>query len=1076
MPRVILSSKPFKNVVADLRAWGGVALVGAGLSLEARFPDADHLIPLVRHALDQAPAARAALARELGLADAPSVALLADDPRRILAAWRAISRDGRAREALQLAFVELDRDRSDGFSVAHDALAQLVHHRFLEMVISMNWDTQIERAYAARYGGLLQPGWLEKPHGDALHPELPWILPTDAADLPAEIGASLDSMVTRRPRILLIVGYAEGDEEIASDIIKPLSTRWRVVRILPNATGRFDLPSTAEAALTDFVKKLTPGMEEQPWRYVLFDRQRDIGAALLGEGLGPNDVSACPTMPVVGEMLTRLELTHSVVLRGESGIGKSISAYQAGHALYMRGFGCVSLSDPSRDGSELARRLRAEPRPTVAIVDDAHMLPVSVARILLAAAGPSTKIILVGLSGWGTDIGGVTQPPRQVVDALARTYMSRKGQFLPLVSQLDRRVGDGYLDEPYESRLAIAGEAEYAWQFNFILTGGWNRIRQKMAELRETDGADLLMVAVAAAELLQTHPGIRDPWLDAVPVLVGRDPAWLHRTLNHLSDQRLIHGHDALKCPHPRLAQAVVSYATQHGDPAVRAEYQAIIRNSLLEHGDSLRGQRWILFEARIGNHPYKYHELVDSELSARLAASCWSAPRSRRRDAFLLLDQLSGDALTISHFRAHRGKLSSWLRAVNGGEAYAAGQLINTLGHADPDFTSDLIGSLSAPQLASTASATDWASAYAWGHLLGRLAWAGPREWVRQMATGLDSRRLTNLAATLGTPDLSDFDELSENVYYLREDIAEAMLVAALPGLARAINDDPNWSLSALSSTLMFTLGYPPHFLRHRAPRPWQRRLSRQLARALNPGSLATALSIGSRREWERVGHLLEWLAEVDAAAFRRVVTLVDWQSVERTAERMWTQPPHELLGLLTLAVAAGSPEPERLVMNNLGAMKSVDWRLAAWLPRCAIAAVERGLRVELGVASGIGWDQAAAAIGEIEQYSRAAAIAVLQTNRSQITQGLSVHTTSSIEGLETFLKLASDLDREAIRACVGDVDPTDALTGWRRWMRGKDPERRAIARLVELVPDESPMNVVKIDLCSTFPSLRRR
>lgn len=1070
-----MARESFDAIVADLRAWGGVAIVGAGLSLEARFPDTDHLTPLVCHALDQTPATRVDLARELRLADAPAVDLLADVSQRIRAAWRAVSRDDRARRAFQLGFAELDRDRSRGFSSAHDALARLLHHRLLETVISMNWDSQIERAYGARYGGLPQADWLRKPHGDALHPELPWVLPTNEAQLPAAIGASLDSMVKRRPRILLIVGYSEGDEEIARDIIQPLSKRWRVVRIRPNAKGDLDVPSSAETALTDLVKQLVPLPEDQPWRYVTFDRQRDIGAALLGEGLGPGDVSACPTMPVVTEMVTRLDLSHSVVLRGESGLGKSISAYQAAHALYMRGFGCVSLSDPSRDGSELAGRLRAEPRPTVAVVDDVHLLPDGVARSLLAAAGPSTKIILVGLNGWGADMAGVTQPPRQAVELLARHYRSQKSQFLPLVSRLDRRVGDGYLDEPYEDRVAIAGDAEYAWQFNFILTGGWNRIRQKMAELRETDRADLILVAVALAELLQWRTVIRDPWLGSVPLLVGADAGWMHRNLEVLRDQRLIHGRDALKCPHPRLAQAVVAYATQHGDPAVRAEYQAVIRNSLLAHPENLRGQRWILFEARVGNHPSKYRELVDSELTARLAESCWNAPRSRRRDAILLLDQLSGDSLGIDHFQAHRSELSSWFRAVNGDEAYAAGQLINTLGRADIEFTRDLIGSISAPRLATAASSTDWASAYGWGHLLGRLGWAGTREWVNRMAAKLDSRRLSELAGTLTTPHLASFDELTENVSYLREDVAEAMLVEALPALTRAINEDPNWSLSALSSTLMFTLGYSPRFLRHRAPRPWQRRLARQLARAVNPGSLATALSVGSRREWERIGHLLEWLEEVDTVAFRQAVALVDWSSVERTAERMWVRPPHELLGLLALAAAAGSPEPERLVMNNLAALPSVDWRLAAWLPRCAVAAVERGLRVDLGVAGGIGWDQAAAAIAGLQRSSHDAAVQVLRSNRSEITQGLSVHATSTIEGLEPFLKLASELDRETIRACVGNVDPTQASKAWRRWLRGKRAERRAIALLLDLVPDERPIAVVKGDLCSSFPSLRR-
>src|SRR5581483_11363583 len=97
-----------------------------------------------------------------------------------------------------------------------------VHCGRAEMVISLNWDTLLEVSYQRLYGSSLPGGCMHKPHGDAAHSEKSWVLPHEKGTIPDQLAAQLQSLATERPRVLLIVGYSERDEEVVNKIVRPL--------------------------------------------------------------------------------------------------------------------------------------------------------------------------------------------------------------------------------------------------------------------------------------------------------------------------------------------------------------------------------------------------------------------------------------------------------------------------------------------------------------------------------------------------------------------------------------------------------------------------------------------------------------------------------------------------------------------------------------------------------------------------------------------------------------------------------------------------------------------------------------
>lgn len=287
------------KVAAELRAWGGLAVIGAGLSVFAGMPLASGLTALVWHALDSDPDARRDLAERLGCAEAAAKMLIADDAKRLALAYAIIRTHAGARAAFQQGFVQRNNQRKDRPSIAHEGLAQLFHAGHAELVVSENWDTLFEAAYERLYGRRLAPDdqFFFKPHGDAAQPSAPWVLPDERGHVPKSLQGRLGEFAAERPRLLLIIGYAEGDEEVVKKLIEPLSSRWRVARIGPAAEGELAVRLPADVAIPKLVAAVEPRPAPSPWAFVKFGQQHDLGPALSGEGLGPLDVEALPALP-----------------------------------------------------------------------------------------------------------------------------------------------------------------------------------------------------------------------------------------------------------------------------------------------------------------------------------------------------------------------------------------------------------------------------------------------------------------------------------------------------------------------------------------------------------------------------------------------------------------------------------------------------------------------------------------------------------------------------------------------------------------------------------------------------------
>jgi hypothetical protein len=391
---------------------------------------------------------------------------------------------------------------------------------------------------------------------------MPWVLPHEAGRVDNDALRAIWEMVAEHPRSLLIAGYSESDEEVVQRLITPLDHRWPLIRVGPRASGPDALTASAEAVLPMLAKDLTGDEDAFPWEHVTFQAQRDLGAALRGVRLGPGDVEACPRLPEVAETIAALKAASTVALLGDSGSGKSITAYQVLADCVATGREAIRLRSAAcgEPVQRLVDALSSLPRPVVAIVDDAQSIPPDTLRRLIESATPTRNVLIVSTD----DVSGPAVVVRiaegRAVAALAQSLRRDAAAMLPLVAALDDRVGSRPFDERLEWRIDAAARERTPWQFIFAVTGGWRRAQGTLDRMRDQNRADLALLAVAVGQIASADAGVSRAWLSRSAALLGRGDDWLDQALVSLVRERLVAAEDhILRYAHLRLAWVVVT-------------------------------------------------------------------------------------------------------------------------------------------------------------------------------------------------------------------------------------------------------------------------------------------------------------------------------------------------------------------------------------------------------------------------------------------------------------------------------------------------------------------------------------
>ncbi|MHA7295226.1 hypothetical protein [Arthrobacter sp. HLT1-21] len=1111
-------------------ALGAIAVVGAGLSIDSRFPLTGGLNTLLWDALDSDPAARAMVAASLGRPDAPSKGLVGDSWNDVLVAWEAVPESAFARLRFQRQFSVLDSERAPRPSPAHEALARLVHAGVVECVVSLNWDTALEHAYSRLYGVPVPEGVLFKPHGDAAHPESDWTLPHEPGRVPPQVSEVVQRLAAGHARTLLMVGYSERDQVVVERLVQPLDESWRTVRVGPSAIGAHDVTAVAEVALPQLAEPYASREDAASWHIVTYRGSRDIQAALNGERLDPRDVNACPKLAEVDLLVQALRTERAVVMNGPTGCGKSITAYQALRRLTDDGFETLRLRDDARRKGirSWLGDLRSFPRPKVLLLDDAQDMSPDTVRELAELADDKTLVLVVGIDHVAGGVRTLRLGAGSAVARLARWVREERHTLFPLIRALDENVGTHADDLFFDRRIDVAEREETPWRFFYTMTGGWRRVRRSSLELRDAERADLALLAVAVAQIAGVDAGVDHATLMSLVRKLGRDDEWLKGSLLELNARRLVLESDGrLRCAHLQSARSVISWMlhppswntplstrpavppiasaaittpvsastleveTKPSEPdlpqseieADREAACALITLVLDMPDTSLRGLAWLAGRDMPGDaRGYLESKGVlgpmrDEQLA--LCALATPADGDVAAAAKLLSDTIwySRNGEVVATVKAHDNRIREWYAAITPQNAWALGNLANDLCGPDKEYAAQVAGYAAPRKLARLVLDGGWPHTASTGHALNRLCNVGGHPVRDAIRPHLDVDAYTQMLNT-GDPEFWRTISLLDDFMFAHHEHALDLFESVAPRLARQFQADPvrQWNDT---SSFVIHLGYGPHFLRGpKRPAIRATEAVRNFIRSLDRQRIAETLATPNEL-WGQLNFdgFVSLLSEADPTTFRAIAGLVNLTQFEESLRVHPDDPNHAALFLL-YHLQEFRPDQVHAILDRLEPDLKYLFPLIAYMaPDIATRALQRGLPLDFGLDHDQ-WELAAAILERLHAHDPVTAAEVAYSNQESMSIGLAAENFHSAwEGLRHWTAACDRAAPGLLDEVIAEL-PIGAVAGWARALRrpkkytkSRRPDIAPLVHRAALVDGHAKLEAM--DLLRRFPSI---
>ena len=510
------------------------------------------------------------------------------------------------------------------------------------------------------------------------------------------------------------------------------------------------------------------------------------------------------------------------------------------------GFEILRLRDDARNwGVERwFTDLRLFPWPKVLFVDDAQDLSPDTVRELAERADAVTRVLVAGIDEVAGGVRTLKMSAGAAVAQLAHWVREQREVVFPLVAELDDHVGSHPRDFFFDKRIDVAAKQRTPWLFFHALTGGWRRIHRAALEMRDLDRADLAFLLVAVAQIAGVDAGASRERLLAFAQHLDKDEAWLEKSLSVLKSQRLVIETDGrLRCAHLQNAFAMLAWmlhppplddaappvrstnpvptiasASQHARPtplplqakppnerprladadahADRELACKVVTFALESEETPLRGLSWLadcgpFFGAR---DVLRWQRVLDVSRYQSLARRALSTPSSGdvAAAAQLLAESISHsrDSTVIDMIREHDDRLSEWFSAIAPENAWALGDLVNSLYQPDRELAAHLAAHADPQRLARLVIDGGWAHSASTGHALDRLCNVGGaavRDAIRHHLDRDAYSEMFDVGAEFwrATALLAD-------LIYLDDELALFLLERVAPRLANQFCDDP--------------------------------------------------------------------------------------------------------------------------------------------------------------------------------------------------------------------------------------------------------------------------------------------
>lgn len=829
------------------------------------------------------------------------------------------------------------------------------------------------------------------------------------------------------------------------------------VQAMPHGSEVRELLDMSKQAQDDSARLC---LAQPTWQPVVFGEGRDLGPALMGRPLGPEDAAACPKLQETDVAVAELLRAFSARIVGEPGAGKSLCAYQAAKQFAELGWHIVRLSDPRADVINL--RLPDVQHKTLFLVDDAHLTKPDVLRTAEEAAGPN-RLLLSTHNAVEHDAsfrGSIIIDAKRAVRTIAEALRSARDRTLEVVRRVDNQIGDQLHDTALEDRIDQAEqEALLPWQFCFILGGGWRRAKEA-ADTARAGNADIALAGVAIRQLASrdARPSLAE--LTAILDVGGLDVALVQRSVELLIRHRLLIGSHDLRCPHQKFASVVLAQILKAQNTESRESVGRMLRHVVADAMFPIAGLRLLLHELSFAGEGRQFTYLIPEQALKPLVERCWRASDPEEITfASLLLSELGayGQSWPQVLLIGHEETVASWISAPLEPSGYGLARLLHAVHNKDQELAAALVNAADPHAVAAAISAVTPKTAYHLGELLSALKAGQDTPWSRAFLSSLDRQKLIDFATEWPVSEPAGaFANFCKAMAWPDEILALDMVEKFVPIAQKLLADDPIPAFRDLDDIAWHVLRmFDPLgiYVGRLAPKPRQRELAAKLLRAIKPSRLAAQLSASRIREFQHTSFLLAFMARAVPAKFRSTVALMDWMRIAETIGQNWRNLPHEAEVLIGVAYGA---KPSRkmlaeLISANLHRIEAFPPRLVMVAPTAAYQHVAHGRQIRLNQHDHVDWRFGTGVVSYFANDYPDLLEFVLAPSEAATGRVLSNAHPSWYNEAADYISVIAGTAPQILQRILDSVDVVGAEKGWAAALAHGGGPRKTVALLVQ-------------------------
>ncbi|WP_242941379.1 hypothetical protein [Lacrimispora sphenoides] len=772
-------------------------------------------------------------------------------------------------------------------------------------------------------------------------------------------------------------------------------------------------------------------VDTELWEELDFSYQRNISHAIMGYRLTPADVEACPKFPQVERIEKQLTIVDHVVVQGETGCGKSISVYQAAYDFYQKSWKVYRYKAIENLNVPM---IQHNTEPSLYIIDDAQRLSEKAIEVITEQARPNTKILFAKTISSAIQHDTILLTNKDAVRILRDNFLSRKKEITSIVHQCDNQIGINFMDSPIERRLEGAEKAATPWQFNYILRGGWQTMKEQYQTICSHHDCGLLAASIAVFQIMKLDNGVNYRWLCNCLRRVDSSLVWDDSDLQYLVSQKIVLSVDDVRIVHMESAKVIIAQFLQDTSTEKKKMLYAAIETSFVDKEIMPLGLVWLCNGLLGYTFAHRYDEAFINEKMISSALECLKDVQTSHERAGITFFMEKVFAVGYEkngqwYLDKHETLLLDWIAHADSKTAYSYSCLINTIFNTDKKRYRQFTQKVDWAQTIQSMRQERRPNLYVWGQLLNRLTFALPKQGdacIQEILCPV----LVDMRSKTAISNIADLSGFLCAIAHLAPACVHDTVRKLLPVYREYFKKD------MISAIYLFDFDFFLYICGmsllggHRATKE-ERRTAAALVEVLPVAEFAAAISNSIPRDWKSIHDIMCLVGQYDRQKAKKIVATVDIVKLSDMAKDSWCQY-YEITDICIGLHIGDRKIAHRFIEYNQDRIQVVYSPLAMIAPQSTISVFEDGVPVEL--LTGHWWKISFCALRELIKTDEAVAKEILSSNASAIIKQLNASSAIDFDddGCLVFLQLTRECDKDIFENIISVLDPLAISDRW--------------------------------------------